>query len=86
MIDSLKPDVVLMDLMMPILNGIEATAKLRSKGINIVIIALSQNQNPFIIDAIMNAGANAYFAKDVQTEQLIMTIKKTKVKPPDRLR
>jgi two-component system nitrate/nitrite response regulator NarP len=57
------------------MNGIEATALLRTQESNIAIIALSQNQNPAMIDAVIKAGANAYLSKEVQTEELIRVIK-----------
>jgi len=76
-VDALKPDVILMDLLMPQMNGVEATAQLRMQGNKVAIIALSQNQNPALIDAVIEAGANAYLPKEVQTEELITVIKNT---------
>lgn len=84
--ELLKPDVILMDIMMPEMNGIEATANVRSKGANITIIALSHSQDPLLINAAIQAGANIYLSKDVQTEQLIRAIKTGSVDPPDILR
>lgn len=83
--ELLKPDVILMDLMMPGMDGIEATAQVRSTSSNITIIALSHSQDPLQIEAVLKAGANAYFSKDVQTEQLLMAIKNINIDPLDRL-
>lgn len=71
----LKPDVILMDLMMPQLNGIEATDLLRIYDRATTIIALSISEDPALIEAVIRAGANAYFSKGVETEKLITMIK-----------
>lgn len=71
----LKPDVILMDLMMPQLNGIEATDLLRTYDSATTIIALSNSEDPALIEAMMQAGANAYFSKGIETEKLITVIK-----------
>jgi DNA-binding NarL/FixJ family response regulator len=72
----LKPDVILMDLMMPQMNGIEATALLRADGIQADIIALSQCQDKRVIEAVMKAGANFFLPKEVHNEELITVIKR----------
>lgn len=72
---TLQPDVVLMDMMMPQMDGIEATSLLRMRGNNVAVIALSQNQDPGLIDEMIKAGANAYLSKSVHTEELIRVIK-----------
>lgn len=84
--EVLEPDVILMDLMMPEMNGIEATALIRSKGYKSMIIALSHNQNPLWIDAMLKAGANTYISKTVQTEELILAIKTIKTDSHDILK
>jgi DNA-binding NarL/FixJ family response regulator len=73
---ELKPDVILMDLRMPQMDGIDATALLRANRIPTAIIALSQSQNPDEIDTVMKAGANIFLLKGVKTEELIMVIKR----------
>lgn len=71
----LKPDVILMDMMMPHMNGIEATAFLRTNDNTTMIIALSSSQDQTLIDAILKAGANAFLSKEVHTGELITLIK-----------
>lgn len=71
----LKPDVILMDLIMPQMDGVEATASLRSGDNSIAIIALSHSQDPALIEAVTRAGADLYLSKGIQTEKLITAIK-----------
>lgn len=85
-----KPDIVIIDLNMPNLNGYEAIKKIREKSKNIVIMALSiENDIRKIEKAILN-GANLYLSKNTNFENLIMNIynffdKRNIVKPKDEL-
>lgn len=73
-----KPDVVLMDIGLPDLNGIETTKKILEQFENIkVIILTSHLSEQEVLDALA-AGANAYAMKDINTEFLVMVIKTVK--------
>ncbi|MFI5203522.1 MAG: response regulator [Flavobacteriales bacterium] len=68
------PDVILMDLQMPEMDGMDATLKLRSLYIDLKIIALTMhNEEDFIIDMI-EKGANGFLSKDTDIEMLIDAI------------
>jgi len=72
---EVKPDVVLTDLKMPELNGVEATKVLRKEYPDIKIIALTSYFNkPFVLNMI-SIGAVAYLAKNSTPKQMIKTIK-----------
>ncbi len=71
---KLKPDVVLMDIVMPIMDGIEATRQIVSKDPNArVIMVTSLGQNEKVKEAI-KAGARGYIVKPFQAEGVIREI------------
>jgi DNA-binding NarL/FixJ family response regulator len=68
------PDVILTDIMMPVMDGIEATAIITSKYPSVRIIALSMfNQDNMILD-ILNAGATGYLIKNAHKTEIIEAI------------
>lgn len=72
-----KPDVILMDLSMPICNGTEATKLIKSEFPSTkVLILTASNDKADVTDAIRN-GADGYILKDISTEELILSIKST---------
>lgn len=69
-----NPDIILMDIMMPILNGVKATQKIKDINSNIKIIMLtSYNERENVLSA-FNSGANAYCMKNVALDSLINII------------
>lgn len=60
---SLRPDVVVMDLSMPVLNGIEATRLLRVSRPEIRVVALTTHQDASYVTAVQAAGASGYVLK-----------------------
>ena len=61
--DELKPAVVLMDISMPILNGIEATRQIKKQHPGTKVLILSMHPNEEYIYAALNAGASGYILK-----------------------
>jgi len=64
LIGDAKPDVVLIDLKMPILDGIEVTKKIRTTDNDLKIILLSMYNDESIINHVMKLGANGYLLKN----------------------
>ena len=73
--ESLKPDVILMDIRMPVMDGVAATRAIREKHPDIKILILTTfDEDEYIVQA-MQAGASGYLLKDAPTEQLSAAIK-----------
>jgi DNA-binding NarL/FixJ family response regulator len=70
----LRPDVVVMDINMPKMNGIQATALIKSRNPAILVIGLSVNASGENQEAMKKAGAAALLTKDAAVEQLYVTI------------
>jgi DNA-binding NarL/FixJ family response regulator len=73
---KLRPNVILMDISMPIMNGIEATKKISSEFPEIEIIILSVYDDDQYINASLEAGASGYLLKSVEAEELRESILK----------
>ena len=71
LIKELKPDVVLMDLGLPGMNGIEATQKIREFSNDIKIIILTSHEREEEVLASMGSGAHAYCLKDIEPINLV---------------
>jgi DNA-binding NarL/FixJ family response regulator len=61
---ELKPDVVIMDITMPDLNGIEATRQIHSEIPGVKVIALSMHSDKRLVTGILMAGASGYLLKE----------------------
>ncbi len=72
---ELRPDVVLMDLLMPVMDGITATATIRREMPHTEVVALtSVLEDALVVDAV-RAGAIGYLLKDTQADELCRAIK-----------
>jgi DNA-binding NarL/FixJ family response regulator len=71
----LKPDVCLMDISMPILNGIEAAQQLKESGSTAKIIFLTIHEDPDFLVAALKAGASGYVVKPRMASDLRAAIK-----------
>jgi two-component system response regulator NreC len=70
-----KPDVIVMDIAMPDINGIEVTRQIKSELADIKIIALSMHSDRRFVTEILKAGASAYVLKQAAFEDLEKAIK-----------
>ena len=74
----IKPDVVLMDIGLPDINGIDATKQILEHNSNIKVIMLTSHVSEEELNASFIAGASAYIIKDISTDFLMNVIKMVK--------
>jgi DNA-binding NarL/FixJ family response regulator len=70
-----QPDVVLMDLLMPVMDGIAATAAIRKELPDVEVIALTSVLEDASVTGAVRAGAIGYLLKDTQAEDLVRAIR-----------
>lgn len=72
--NELQPDLVIMDLTMPVMNGIDATREITAHCPAIRVIALSMETNRFFVVEALKAGASGYLLKDTAFAELTEAI------------
>jgi two-component system, NarL family, response regulator NreC len=73
--ESLKPDIVVMDVAMPELNGIEATRRLGESVPHARVVALSMHKDSVYVREILRAGARGYLLKDSVAADLVSAVR-----------
>jgi len=74
MLTDVKPDVILMDIKMPEMDGIQTTTAIKQKYRDVKVLALSMfNEDKYIVD-MMKAGASGYLLKNAEPEEIIEAI------------
>lgn len=71
---QLKPDVVLMDIAMPLLNGLEATRQIRHDCPGVKVLILTMHENEEYIRQVLASGAMGYILKDAAARELLDAI------------
>ena len=74
-VESLQPDVVIMDINIPILNGLQATRKIKSEQPHINVVILTAYDDDEQIYHAIRTGASAYYPKDVSPDHLVEVIR-----------
>ena len=72
---ELAPDLVIMDVTMPSLNGIDATRIITSTPKNVRVIALSMYSDKQFVQGMMQAGASGYLLKDCAFDELVQAVR-----------
>ena len=70
LVKDLSPDIVIMDITMPDLNGIDATRRITAEHPNVKVIALSMHYDKQFVSEIFKAGASGYLLKDCAFDEL----------------
>jgi DNA-binding NarL/FixJ family response regulator len=69
--DKVRPDAIVIDLHMPLLDGVSAVARLRGEYPTLCMIALTGDADPRLHDAVLEAGADAVLLKDEFVDRLL---------------
>jgi len=72
--EKLKPDIILMDIMMPVINGIEATRIITTNQPDVKILILTSFSDQDHVLPALEAGASGYQLKDIQPDDLVRAI------------
>jgi DNA-binding NarL/FixJ family response regulator len=73
--EKIKPDVVVMDVAMPELNGIEATRRLAASVPHTRVLALSMHKDSVYVREILRAGARGYLLKDSPAQDMLAAVR-----------
>ena len=76
LVDKNQYDIVLMDIKMPVMNGLEATKAIKEKHPDLPILALTANAFDSDRQLAMDAGCNDFLSKPVSSEECLETIKR----------
>ena len=73
---ALHPDVVLMDLSMPVMNGVDAILAIRAAGLQVKVILLTNTDPTSAKNAMQDAKPDAWLPKDLSMNEVLATIRK----------
>src|SRR5215210_6647957 len=74
---ELKPDLVLMDVRMPVMDGIEATKRVKQEMPKTSVLVVTMHENPDYLFEAIKAGAAGYVLKDASGERLLSAVRRT---------
>jgi len=74
-VETLKPDVVVLDISMPLLNGLEAGRQIKQKSRNVKLVFLTMNEDPDLAAEAFRAGASGYLLKSSAASELMTAIR-----------
>jgi DNA-binding NarL/FixJ family response regulator len=72
---ELKPDVLVMDVRMPRLSGVEATKRIKAECPEVKVLVLTAHDDDEYVFALLQAGANGYLLKTAEIEELVRAIR-----------
>ena len=75
MVEKLKPDVVIMDITLPDISGIEATRRIKDAYLDVAVIALTIHEDQQYFFEMLQAGASGYVPKRAAPEELLTAIR-----------
>ncbi len=85
LVETYQPEVVILDIRMPKMDGIEACNQLRQRGYDGLVVMLTTFTEAAIQNKAASAGANAYFSKEVSPAELARRIQRLTANPDDQV-
>ena len=76
LVETLEPDVVLMDLLMPVMDGIAATAEIKERFPDVEVVALTSFIEEERVTAALEAGATGYLLKDADADDVAVAVRR----------
>jgi len=75
LVEDVRPDVAILDIAMPGLNGVEATARIKSAHPEVAVLVLTVHDEDAYVFAILEAGAAGYLLKNVRGAELVEAVR-----------
>ena len=75
LIQQKRPDVAILDIAMPLLNGIETTRRIQTMDVNTRVVILSMYSDESTVRRVLKSGASGYLLKDSAVEELLIAIR-----------
>jgi two-component system NarL family response regulator len=75
LVQSVRPDILILDLELPDMDGIEVARALRKAGPRPAIVVLSMHEKPYFVQQMVQAGADAYVVKSAAVAELVQAIR-----------
>lgn len=75
LLDTSQPDVLLLDLTMPVMDGLEATRRIREKFPDVRILILTMNDDPNLVLHLLDLGANGYLLKNADSSEIDLALR-----------
>jgi DNA-binding NarL/FixJ family response regulator len=75
LVEQLKPDVLIIDIAMPRMNGIQATQRVHVLGLATQVVILSMHSRPTLVRQALRNGARGYLLKNSITEELLLAVR-----------
>jgi DNA-binding NarL/FixJ family response regulator len=75
LVEQLKPDVLIIDIAMPRMNGIQATQRVRVLGLATQVVILSMHSRPTLVRQALRNGTRGYLLKNSITEELLLAVR-----------
>ena len=74
---ELRPDLILMDVRMPVMDGLEATRRIKEEMPQVSVVMVTMHENPDYLFEAIKAGAAGYVLKDASGDRLVGAVRKT---------